>query len=321
MKGPDFKKMKIGVLMGGLSREREISLKTGTAILKALSEKGYHVQAIDAGHDIAEVLRREKIECAFIALHGRFGEDGTIQGLLELMRIPYTGSGVLASALAMDKIISKKIFLSERIPTPSYEAISREAIEKEQAIKILLPLPVVVKPAREGSTIGVSIVKEDEELLPALKRAAECDDEVLVEKFIEGKEVTVGILGDAPLPIIEIAPRSGFYDYRSKYTKGETQYIIPARLPREKYLLAQEMSLKAFKSLGCSGCVRVDLMTDGEGNPYVIDVNTLPGMTETSLVPQAAQYAGISFVELAEQILLSASLRIECGARGMGNRK
>ncbi len=321
MKGPDFKKMKIGVLMGGLSREREISLKTGTAILKALSEKGYHVQAIDAGRDIAEVLRREEIECAFIALHGRFGEDGTIQGLLELMRIPYTGSGVLASALAMDKIISKKIFLSERIPTPSYEVISREAIEKEHGIKILLPLPVVVKPAREGSTIGVSIVKEEEELPPALKRASECDDEVLVEKFIKGKEVTVGILGDEPLPIIEIAPKSGFYDYRSKYTKGETQYIIPARLPREKYLLAQEMSLKAFKSLGCSGCVRVDLMTDGEGNPYVIDVNTLPGMTETSLVPQAAQYAGISFVELAEQILLSASLRIECGEWGIGNRK
>ena len=312
MKGPGFKKMKVGVLMGGLSREREISLKTGVAILKALSGKGYDVQAIDVGHDIAEVLMREKIECAFIALHGRFGEDGTIQGLLELMRIPYTGSGVLASALAMDKIISKKIFLSETIATPSYEAVSREAIERDPGMKVSLPLPVVVKPAREGSTIGVSIVQEEEELLPALKKAAECDDEILIETFVKGKEVTAGILGDVPLPIIEIAPRSGFYDYRSKYTKGETQYIIPARLPKEKYLLAQEMSLKAFKALGCAGCVRVDLMTDEEGNPFVIDVNTMPGMTETSLVPQAAQHAGISFGELAERILLSASLKIEC---------
>lgn len=304
--------MKVGVLMGGLSREREISLKTGAAILKALSGKGYDVQAIDVGHDIAEVLMREKIECAFIALHGRFGEDGTIQGLLELMRIPYTGSGVLASALAMDKIISKKIFLSETIATPSYEAVSREAIERDPGMKVSLPLPVVVKPAREGSTIGVSIVHEEEALLPALKKAAECDDEILIETFVKGKEVTAGILGDVPLPIIEIAPRSGFYDYRSKYTKGETQYIIPARLPKEKYLLAQEMSLKAFKALGCAGCVRVDLMTDEEGNPFVIDVNTMPGMTETSLVPQAAQHAGISFGELAERILLSASLKIEC---------
>jgi len=313
MKSPGFKKMKVGVLMGGLSREREISLKTGTAILKALSGKRYHVQAIDVGHDIAEVLMREKIECAFIALHGRFGEDGTIQGLLELMRIPYTGSGVLASALAMDKIISKKIFLSEAIATPSYEAVSREAIERAPGIRLSLALPVVVKPAREGSTIGVSIVQRQEELLPALKKAAACDSEILIETFVKGKEVTAGILGDVPLPIIEIAPRSGFYDYRSKYTKGETEYIIPARLPRKKYLLAQEMSLKAFKALGCAGCARIDLMTDEEGNPFVIDVNTMPGMTETSLVPQAAQHAGISFGELAERILWSASLKIECG--------
>ena len=314
MKGSGVTKMRVGILMGGLSREREISLKTGTAIWKALSGKGYQVQTIDVGYDIAEVLMREKIECAFIALHGKFGEDGTIQGLLELMRIPYTGSGVLASALAMDKIISKKIFFSEAIPTPAYEAISRETLERDPGMKISLPLPVVVKPAREGSTIGVSVVKQEEELLPALKKAAECDDEVLVETFIEGKEITVGILGEVALPIIEIAPRSGFYDYHSKYTRGETQYIIPARLPGAKYFLAQEMSLKAFKALGCAGCVRVDLMTDAEGNPFVIDVNTMPGMTETSLVPQAAEHAGISFGELAERILLSASLKIECGA-------
>ena len=308
-----IKEMKVGVLMGGLSREREISLKTGAAILKALSEKGYRVKAIDVGNDIAEVLIRERIECAFIALHGRFGEDGSIQGLLELMRIPYTGSGVLASALAMDKIVSKRVFVAEKIPTPPSEAFTREAIERESGVNISLPLPVVVKPAREGSTIGVSIVREKEELVPALKKAAECDEDLLVEAFIQGKEITVGILEEVVLPIIEIVPRSGFYDYRSKYTRGETQYIIPARLPREKYLLAQEISLKAFKALGCSGCVRVDLMADEEGDSYVIDVNTMPGMTETSLVPQAAQHAGIPFGDLAERILLGASLRIECG--------
>ena len=231
MKGSHFKSLKIGVLMGGLSREREISLRTGAAILKALSEKGYNVHAIDVGHDVAEVLIREKIECAFVALHGRFGEDGTIQGMLELMRIPYTGSGVLASALAMHKVLSKKVFLCEGIPTPSYEVLHREGIEKGAKAKVSLPLPVVVKPAREGSTIGISIVRKEDDLLPALKKAGECDEEILVEAFVRGKEVTVGILGEVPLPAIEIAPRSGFYDYRSKYTKGETEYIIPARLP------------------------------------------------------------------------------------------
>jgi D-alanine-D-alanine ligase len=313
VKNLHFKNLKIGVLMGGLSREREISLKTGTAILKALSEKGYNAHAIDVGHDVAEVLIKEKLECAFVALHGRFGEDGTIQGMLELMRIPYTGSGVLASALAMHKILSKKVFLYEKIPTPAYESVCREEIERGQKTKISLPLPVVVKPAREGSTIGVSIVQREEDLLPSLRIASQCDEEILVEEFIRGKEVTVGILGDSPLPIIEIAPRSGFYDYRSKYTKGETQYIIPARLSRERYLEAQEVSLKAYKALGCSGCVRVDVMMDEEGNPFVIDVNTMPGMTETSLVPQAARYAGIPFGDLAERILLGASLKIEGG--------
>ena len=313
MKESEIRGMKIGVLMGGLSREREISLKTGAAILKALSEKGYRVQAIDVGNDIAEVLIREKVEFAFVALHGRFGEDGSIQGLLELMRIPYTGSGVLASALAMDKVVCKRVFVAEKIPTPAYEVYSREALEKESGIRLSLPLPVVVKPAREGSTIGVSIVRERGELIPALKKAAECDEDLLVEAFVKGKEVTVGLLDGTPLPIIEIAPRSGFYDYRSKYTRGETQYIVPARLSKEKYLLAQEMSVKAFKAIGCSGCVRVDLMVDEEENPYVIDVNTMPGMTETSLVPQAAQHAGISFGDLAERILLGASLKIDCG--------
>jgi D-alanine-D-alanine ligase len=310
VKEQSFKKKKIGVMMGGLSREREISLKTGKAILKALTEKGYHAFPVDVGKDIAETLIKEKIEVAFIALHGRFGEDGTIQGMLELMGIPYTGSGVLASALALHKIMAKKFFFCEHIPTPTYEVFYRDEIEKDSPKAISLPLPVVVKPAREGSTIGTSIVKKEEELIPALKEAGQYDPEILVEEFMKGSEITVGILEDIPLPVIEIVPKSGFYDYHSKYTKGETEYIIPARIPREKYLYAQEISLRAFRALGCSGCTRVDLMTDEEGNPFVIDVNTMPGMTETSLVPKAAHYAGISFEDLAERILLGAALKM-----------
>jgi len=313
VKESSLKKKRVAVMMGGLSREREISMKTGKAILKALTEKGYTVIAVDVGEGIIEKLIKEKIECAFLALHGRFGEDGTIQGTLELMRIPYTGSGVLASALAMHKIMSKKFFLCEKIPTPRFEAFQREEIKKELPKNISLPLPVVVKPAREGSTIGVSIVRKDEELGPALKKAGEYDEEILVEEFMKGREITVGIFEDIPLPIIEIVPKSGFYDYHSKYTKGETQYILPARIPREKYLYAQEISLKAFQTLGCLGVARVDLMTDENENPFVIDVNTMPGMTETSLLPKAASYAGIPFEDLVERILLGASLKIESG--------
>ncbi|MGQ9507796.1 MAG: D-alanine--D-alanine ligase [Thermodesulfobacteriota bacterium] len=317
MKERYLKKSKIGVLMGGLSREREISLKTGKAILKALIEKGYQACGIDVGYDLADKLLKENIEIAFIALHGRYGEDGTIQGMLELMRIPYTGSGVLSSALALHKIMAKKIFFIEGIPTPSFEGFRREEVEKK-AKECSIPLPFVVKPAREGSTIGVSIVRKAEEILPALKEAGKYDEEILIEAFVEGKEITVGILHEIPLPIIEISPKRGFYDYYSKYTKGETEYIIPAPLSREKYLYAQEIGLKAFRALGCSDFARVDLMTDREGNPFVIDVNTMPGMTETSLLPKAAAYAGISFEDLVEKILLGASLKIETGAKVNG---
>jgi len=209
--------------------------------------------------------------------------------------------------------MSKKFFLCEKIPTPRYEVFQREKMKKDLPGKISLPLPVVVKPAREGSTIGVSIVRKDEELGPALMKAGEYDEEILVEEFMKGKEITVGILENIPLPVIEIAPKSGFYDYHSKYTKGETQYILPARIPREKYLYAQEISRRAFQELDCSGVARVDLMTDENENPFVIDINTMPGMTETSLLPMAANYAGIPFEDLVERILLGASLKMEGG--------
>lgn len=305
-----WKHKRVAVLMGGLSREREISLRTGRAIAEALMKKGYQVLSIDVGRDIAEVLIRERIECAFVALHGRGGEDGTLQGMLELMGIPYTGSGVLASALAMDKVMTKKVFLCEGIPTPPFEVVRGCDVGKREGVAISLSPPVVVKPSREGSTIGITVVRSNGELPGALETAKVYDDEILIEAFIKGKEVTVAVLDELPLPIIEIAPKSGFYDYRSKYTKGETEYILPARLSREKYLLSQELALKAYRALGCSGCVRVDLMVDEEDNPYVIDVNTMPGMTETSLVPKAASFAGISFEDLAERILLGASLKL-----------
>jgi D-alanine-D-alanine ligase len=229
------------------------------------------------------------------------------------MRIPYTGSGVLASALAMHKIMAKKFFQCEKIPTPAFEAFQKEEIKRGLQKKISLSLPLVVKPAREGSTLGISIVQREEELSPALEKAGEYDEEIFVEEFMKGREITVGILEEIPLPVIEIVPKSGFYDYHSKYTKGETQYILPARIPREKYLYAQEISLRTFRTLGCSGVARVDLMTDENENPFVIDVNTMPGMTETSLLPKAASYAGIPFEDLVERILLGASLKIESG--------
>jgi len=313
VKDQNSKEKRIGVLMGGMSRERDISLKTGKAVAKALTTKGYQVQPIDVTPRIAETLSKKKIDCAFLALHGRFGEDGTIQGMFELMRIPYTGSGVLASALALHKVMAKRIFHYEKIPTPMFDVLHMQMIKKGPPREISLPLPVVVKPAREGSTIGISIVTKEKQWIPALKKAGQYDEEILVEEFIKGREITVGILEGLPLPIIEIAPKSGFYDFHSKYTKGETEYIIPARIPREKYLTAQDLSLKAFRALGCSGVARVDLMLDERNNPFVLEVNTMPGMTETSLLPKAANYAGIAFEELAERILLAASLKMKNG--------
>jgi len=311
VKDQKSKGKKIGVLMGGMSRERDISLKTGKAVAKALTTKGYQAQPIDVNPRIAETLSKEKIDCAFLALHGKFGEDGTIQGMFELLRIPYTGSGVLASALALHKVMAKRIFHYEKIPTPMFDVLHVQEFKKEFQREISLPLPVVVKPAREGSTIGVSIVTKEKQWIPALKKAGQYDEEILVEEFIKGREITVGILEGLPLPIIEIAPKSGFYDFHSKYTKGETEYIIPARMPREKYLTAQDLSLRVFRALGCSGVARVDLMLDERNNPFVLEINTMPGMTETSLLPKAANYAGIAFEELAERILLGASLKME----------
>ena len=306
------KRKRIAVLMGGQSSEREISLRTGQAILKALQEKGYQAFPIDVGSDIAFRLKEEKVDIAFIALHGRLGEDGTIQGLLEVMGIPYTGSGVMASALSMNKVMSKKVFAFHEIPTPEFQYGDVAALKAKKIDECCkLGFPMVVKPGEEGSTIGITIVRKKNELAGAVKKASAFGDTLLFERFIRGREVTVGVLDGRPLPIIEIAPREGFYDYHAKYTKGFTEYILPARLKKRNYARVQELGVKAYQALGCEGAARVDFMVDEEERPYCLEVNTVPGMTETSLIPKAAKAVGIDFNELVETMLLGARLKTD----------
>lgn len=298
--------------MGGPSAEREVSLNTGNAILAALKEKGYDAVAIDLEPaNFMEQLREAKAEVVFNAIHGKYGEDGLLQGALEMLGIPYTGSGVLASAVAMDKGISKRLFLAAGISTPRSRLYNKEQAGPDLSNQVAeeFGIPVVVKPATQGSSIGVTIVQNKESLTKALDDAFGYSDEVLVEEFIRGKEVTVSVLGtDRPeaLPIIEIVPHSGKYDYTSKYTKGATEYIVPARLDEVTALEIQQQALAAFRTLGCRGIGRVDVMLDDNNRPYVLEVNTIPGMTATSLVPKAAAAAGIAFAELCERILLMA---------------
>lgn len=296
-----LKKSRIGVLMGGLSEEREISFKTGTAILKALLEKGYKAIGIDAGRDIPGVLLKKKIDIAFIALHGRYGEDGCMQGLLEVMAIPYTGSGVKASALAMDKAAAKKVMLYHGVSTPA-------SCIYEEGAKPKVKAPLVVKPACQGSAIGVSIVRKEAGLKAALKEAAKFGGPVLIEKYIKGRELTVSILDGRVLPIIEIRPKEGFYDYTAKYTKGMTEFVVPAPIAKTAEKKVAKEALKAFEALGCSGAARVDVILDARDTPFVLEVNTIPGMTELSLFPRAAEAAGLDYPALVEEMLKGAGL-------------
>ena len=296
-----LKKSKIGVLMGGLSEEREISFKTGTAILKALGDKGYKAIGIDAGRDIPGVLLKKKIDIAFIALHGRYGEDGCMQGLLEVMGIPYTGSGVKASALAMDKAAAKKVMLYHGVSTPA-------SCIYEEGAKPKVKAPLVVKPACQGSAIGVSIVRKEAGLKAALKEAAKFSGPVLIEKYIKGRELTVSILDGRVLPIIEIRPKEGFYDFAAKYTKGMTEFVVPAPIAKSAEKKVAKEALKAFEALGCSGAARVDVILDARGTPFVLEVNTIPGMTELSLFPRAAEAAGLDYPALVEEMLKGAGL-------------
>jgi D-alanine-D-alanine ligase len=301
----DLKTKRIGVLMGGLSQEREVSLRSGKAVAQALRARGYTITEIDVDRRITEALIYEKIQVAFLALHGRYGEDGTIQGILEILQIPYTGSGVLASAVGMDKEITKRLIRSLGIRTPEWKLTHRGEV-----ISCPFSLPVIVKPNREGSTIGTVIVREEKDFQPALREAAQFDEAILIEEFISGIEVTVAVINGRSLPVIEIVPKCGFYDYASKYTKGMTEYIVPAGISESVRDRLSDISELLFKELHLAGFTRMDYIIDPARGEYFLEVNTIPGMTETSLVPKAAAAAGISFEDLCEEILRGASLKI-----------
>ena len=299
---------KIAVLMGGKSAEREISLKSGLAMEASLRRQGCTVVAIDLDESVAERLRREKIELVVNALHGRGGEDGAIQGLLEILGIPYTGSGVLASAIGMNKVMTKRLLEAHGVPTPKYSVLRLDHLSAPgfREFPEGLECPVVVKPSSEGSTIGVTIVRDRGAVEAAYREAFQHGEEILVEEYIEGHEATAGILEETPLPLIEIVPKGAFYDYRAKYTKEMTEYIVPARFSPEVTKGVQALALKTHRIVGCRGCSRVDFRIDRSGRPFVLEINTVPGMTETSLLPKAAAAAGISYDQLVAKIVHSA---------------
>lgn len=308
----ELKAKKIGVLLGGLSAEREVSLKSGAAVHEALLAQGYDAVAIDVGRDLAQVLVRERVEVAFVCLHGRYGEDGAVQGVLELMGIPYTGSGVLASALAMNKIFAKQAFQAAGMTVAPYRVLKRG--EPVPTADLAAALPCVVKPSQEGSSVGVSIVHSAGEIGAALETAFAYDAEILVEEFIRGAEVQVGILDDRAVGAIEIVPKKEFYDFEAKYTDGMAEHIFPARLSDELYRKVMQAGEQAHRALGCSGYSRVDFLVTGTGECYILEVNTLPGMTALSLLPEiAAKGAGVDFEELVERIALSAALKMGSG--------
>lgn len=306
MNREQLRQEKIAVLMGGQSGERDVSLKTGTAVLRALQGQGYQVVAIDPDLDLPKQLRQADISLAFIALHGRFGEDGTVQGLLEMMRIPYTGSGVLASSLSFDKLMTKQILLYHELPTPGYTVFTAGA-NRTSLARQCRHFPLIAKPVREGSTIGISIIRSEQDLQQGLDEALLHDHQVLIEDYIEGREVTVSVLNGQALPMIQIEPKSGFYDYQAKYTSGQTKYILPAPLESALYERIQQAAIQACRLLGCRGAARVDFMVR-EREFFCLEVNTIPGMTETSLLPKAANQAGITFPELVQRMLEDAGL-------------
>ena len=332
--------MKIAVLLGGSSPERLVSIASGKGIVKALRELGHEAiaidpalggnqiseselfaQAIEAAPPSQEFLRKlspknylaaveslaaKNLDLAFIILHGKWGEDGTVQSLLELASIPYTGSGIMASAIAMDKVMSKKLFMHHGTPTAKWFDYRKNSLPRSAAIRkeiSKLGYPNVVKPNDQGSSVAITIVQKESELDSALDEAEKHSDIVLVEEYIPGVELTVSILGDEPLPVIEIRPHDGFYDYHHKYTKGMMDYLAPAPIEKSFALKLQETALNAFKSLGCKTFGRVDFRVGHDQIPYCLEANTIPGMTETSLVPKAAAAVGISFKELVGRIV------------------
>lgn len=299
---------RVGVLLGGLSAEREVSLRTGEAVAGALEERGHEVVRIYVDRDVDQVLRQTPIDVAWIALHGRWGEDGCIQGLLETMGIPYTGSSVLASALAMDKLKAKELFRLHNVPTPPYYVVDAEGLAEIEEVHGSFGFPAVVKPRREGSSIGVSIAKDLVELAKSVEEALRFDAHAIVERWVKGREIAVGILDGRVLGAVEIAPKRGFYDYQAKYQKGMADYFLPPRIEPTRQLGVLQIAARAHEVLGCTGATRADLLVTEGQNEYVLEVNTLPGMTQTSLLPKIARSAGMDFGDLCEAVLSGARL-------------
>lgn len=303
---------KVAVLMGGRSAEREISLRSGNAVLQALRQRGVDAHGVDAGDDVIEQLRVGGFDRTFIALHGRGGEDGVIQGALETIGMPYTGSGVLGSALGMDKLRCKRLWQSAGLPTPDYELLHAETDFAHVAGRLHLPL--IVKPVHEGSSIGMSRVEQMPALADAYAQAARFDREVIAERWVHGAEYTAAILGHEALPLIRLETPNAFYDFEAKYQADTTRYHCPCGLPPEQERQLQQLALQAFDACGASGWGRVDLLLDRDRHPWLIEINTVPGMTDHSLVPMAAKAAGISFDELVLRILATSTTRDGAGA-------
>ncbi len=309
---------RIGVIAGGISAERDVSLRSGKAVFNAFDKKGYNVFFLDVTSNVCELLQKEKIEIAFLVLHGGWGENGAIQGLLEVMNIPYTGPGVMSSALGMDKETSKKMFIYHGLNVPEFKVLRKEIFHPDnfknnpsngaamfhQAVGF--PLPWVIKPATEGSSVGVNIVKTPEQILGAARTAYEYGNRIIAEKYIKGTEIQIGILGDKILGGVEVRPSLEFYSYEAKYTAGLTEYIMPPEVDEKTYERLKLAGLQAHNALGCEGATRVDLILDEAGVIYVLEVNTIPGMTETSLLPKIAGLAGMDFTSLVEEMLYLA---------------
>lgn len=306
---------KVAVLMGGDSAEREISNMSGTGVLAALRSQGVDAHAFDPAQRELGELGREGFARAFIALHGRHGEDGTVQGALELLRIPYTGSGVMASAIAMDKVMTKRVWLAEGLPTPRYVTLQRDRLERDRIVRIPdeLGLPLIVKPPHEGSSIGVTKVMGYSQMHDAVALAAQHDHEILCEEFIEGDEVTCPVLGQGDdaraLPVIRIVAPEGAYDYQNKYFTDVTQYLVPSGLPEDEEHEIQRIVVQAYRTLGCRGWGRADLMIRArDRKPFLLEMNTSPGMTSHSLVPMSAKAAGMSYEQLCLHLVAHAAL-------------
>jgi D-alanine-D-alanine ligase len=295
--------MNIAVLQGGRSAERDVSLRSGAQVAAALRGRGHEVAQVDLGPDVWDRLRDGGFDCAFIALHGRLGEDGTVQGMLELLDLPYTGSGVLASALCIDKARTNLLLRADGFPVPDFEEVAGDDVE---GLVERYGLPVVVKPVREGSTIGLTIAGDVDALASGLLLARRYDARVLVQRFVEGTEITVGVLATPELcvlPTLEITYENDTYDYDAKYTEGRSHHIIPARIPEEARRAAADAASRAFRAVGCEGMARIDFIVDRDCVPWLLEVNTVPGLTQLSLLPDAARAAGVAFPDLCERLV------------------